>query len=652
MPNGFQSITAIRQECQILASSNPEICEYIEGPPSSAMARGGIPVPGTAETLSGGPLFYLRLTNRRMPGPKPVLMIVAGEHPRELGTTYHSMSFARLLIDGWAGRANPHGWLLDEREIIIVPCLNVDGYELIDIGDGVGENWMVRKAIGSAELDSCSFPPLTATGDQPGTDLARNGAEGWGMTSGDLAGSDKPCEWTHRGSAPENLNESKWIRALIEQWFPSMPTPRPTAGEDMTPGLLLSLHGPLDMITYPLGWDAGPSALTDGYQALADSLATAPPVAGDRWATTGQTFDTMYQIGGSLIDTADSLGVPGIMVEDKTFFQSGSLPTVADAQAQYEDRMRPLLLRAAALALGPMWMSREPAPYDVNQSLEGGPVHVWSSSEIGIAYLEDRCHSLQSDPAVEVSPGDWRADFPPGPIEGAGYYSGSGPHFVRASIDAGPALGFELVSPDQFAETPEIELPEEPPPALPLPLHSWLPGGLHFDGAEIWPVAAQNLPLPMVITAWINPDVGKTDTGTIFGARDTDAPAGQQVDHQFYLYGGNRVVFRWGENSNTETALSNTIRISSGWQFVAASVDDSGAGVAGVRFFRQPLNGTMSEETISTSSIALGTNGIPAAIGGRWPANWFFHGEIAGVRVYDVGLSLAQLEQVAAESWP
>ena len=89
------------------------------------------------KSTSGGPagfdLQVLRITNKNIPGPKPVFFLMAAIHGRELTTSETALRLAETLLQQYG--VNPEiTLLLDYQEIQVLPLTNPDGRKWADQG--------------------------------------------------------------------------------------------------------------------------------------------------------------------------------------------------------------------------------------------------------------------------------------------------------------------------------------------------------------------------------------------------------------------------------------------------------------------------------------------------------------------------------------
>ena len=173
----------------------------------------------------------LVLTDSTIPGPKPVLMVMAAMHPREYVTAEVATRFALDLLHGY-GNDPEITWLLRSREIHVIPQQNPDGRKEVEDGAFWRKN---------TNNDHCGD-----TLDR-GVDLNRNSPWFWG---GPLA-SFNPCDLFFLGpsakSEPETQNIHDYMDAVFLDQKGDMDDPAPLDAE----GVFISLHSFGEVLLYP-----------------------------------------------------------------------------------------------------------------------------------------------------------------------------------------------------------------------------------------------------------------------------------------------------------------------------------------------------------------------------------------------------------------
>jgi len=248
------------------------------------------------KTLPGGAdgyeLYALEITNKAIPGPKPVAVINGGIHAMELTSPEVAMALVKYLTTNY-GYDPDVTWLVDYHKIIILPMLNPDGHKKAEIG----QLW--RKNTDND--DGCNDP------GRWGTDLNRNFYFKWGCCGGSSAA---PCQSTYRGPSPDSEPEiyhyEDFVRSRIpDQWDYSdtLTVPAPVT----TTGILVDMHSYDPSILYPWGWtDANAPNDTD-LKAIAEKYGSLSgyPVKRSLYRVDGLTRDWGY----------GDLGIPTFTVE-------------------------------------------------------------------------------------------------------------------------------------------------------------------------------------------------------------------------------------------------------------------------------------------------------------------------------------------------
>ncbi|MBP7868236.1 MAG: PKD domain-containing protein [Acidobacteria bacterium] len=252
---------------------------------------------------AGGPAGYdllaVRLTNRSIPGPKPVFLLVGETHARELATAETALRFVEHLLTNYAVNADI-ALTLDYAEVWVLPMHNPDGRKFAE----TGEWW--RKNTDSTAGGGCA-------GGDYGIDLNRNCSFLWGGDSSD------PCDETYQGPAAGSEPETTAAQALARFLFPDQRGPGINdPAPDTTTGLSIWLHSYGGDVIWPWGHTYGPAPNSAGLQAIGTKLASLNNYTPNQsstglYTTTGATDDFVY----------GELGVPSFTFEIGTsFFQS------------------------------------------------------------------------------------------------------------------------------------------------------------------------------------------------------------------------------------------------------------------------------------------------------------------------------------------
>ncbi|MEM1204169.1 MAG: M14 family zinc carboxypeptidase [Acidobacteriota bacterium] len=175
----------------------------------------------------------LVLTNSAIAGDKPDLVVMAAMHAREYTTAELVTRFAEYLLDGY-GTDPEITWLLDQREIHILPQVNPDGRKRAESG------LLWRK---NADNDFC------ANTDNRGVDLNRNASFLWG------SGGGFTCGETYRGPSAGSEPETQAVEGYLAAVFPdqrgdALTDPAPDDAE----GVFISVHSFGELVLFP--WEA------------------------------------------------------------------------------------------------------------------------------------------------------------------------------------------------------------------------------------------------------------------------------------------------------------------------------------------------------------------------------------------------------------
>src|SRR6187401_1045296 len=140
---------------------------------------------------NGYDLYVLHITNRNIPGPKPVFWADGDIHAREIATPEVVMRLIDYLLNNYDTNADVR-WLVDHHDIWLMPEVNPDGHHVVEAGGGGNSPYMHRKN-GNNVGGGCSWPPTSS--NHTGVDNNRNFPFKWGCCGGS---SSLVCEQTYR----------------------------------------------------------------------------------------------------------------------------------------------------------------------------------------------------------------------------------------------------------------------------------------------------------------------------------------------------------------------------------------------------------------------------------------------------------------------
>ena len=335
------------------------------------------------DTWQGDDMWMLRLTNRAIPGPKPVFFLMAAIHAREMTTSEVALNLAEHLVTGYGTDADAT-WLLDHHEIRVVPLSNPDGRRVADAG------YLQRKNLNDTNGGGCAEPPTAS--NQFGTDLNRNSSWGWNCCGGSSA---SPCTQTYHGATPASEPETAALQNQILSLFPDQ---RGTHQNDSAPldatGIMITLHSYGRQVLWPWG-DVFPAAPNGNDLELLGGVFASfngytPMQASDLYITDGTTDDWSY----------GELGVASFTFEMGTdFFEScAALPGI-------EQENLGALLYAARVARAPYRLGRGP---DVTQIAVTASTVVTGAPAALNAVVDDAVHG-----GVNIASARYYIDLPP-----------------------------------------------------------------------------------------------------------------------------------------------------------------------------------------------------------------------------------------------
>lgn len=224
------------------------------------------------QTFEGRQIMCLKISdNAETDEGEPAFFLVARHHAREPISSELALETATRLLTYYD--QDPFvKYLVDEREIYIVPRLNMDGAAYDEEQDLV--YW--RKNRRPYELDD---PP-----DCDGVDLNRNYGHHWGS---DMGSSGNPCNDDYRGASAFSEPATQSLLDFVEDH------------ENIT--FLITLHSFGEMILYPWGYKFAPILDSDERDIHTKAAAHFAAFSGyldqqasDLYPTSGDTTDWAY----------------------------------------------------------------------------------------------------------------------------------------------------------------------------------------------------------------------------------------------------------------------------------------------------------------------------------------------------------------------
>jgi hypothetical protein len=323
-PGYYHTYDAVQSELQAVAAAHPTIVSLND-------------LGGTWETAHGlatRHIWAARISGAAS-GTKPAILLVAAYHAREIVTPELALRALHLFADDY-GRDPLLTYLVDNREIWIVPLANPDGWARVQ----AGAEWWRKNANPTAFCGSS--PGTNASPAHPGVDLNRNHTYQWNAGGG---ASTDPCADTYQGPSAASELETFAMQTLIAS---------------IRPTTLITWHAFGNMVLWPWDYRADSTGADPVLNALGGRLAA---IAGYQGGPGGST---LYLTTGELTDWAwANHQTAGFTIEVGSLADTGGNPfvppysTVARywtenrGAALYLARVGDLASRAAAPDVGP-----------------------------------------------------------------------------------------------------------------------------------------------------------------------------------------------------------------------------------------------------------------------------------------------------------
>ncbi len=266
LPSGYMTYADLTRKLQALEQAYPRLVTLEDVGDTYLKKTGKAP---------NNDIWAISITNKRALGSKPALMLVAGMHARELAPVELVMKLAEELTAGY-GKDPEITKLMDTREVVLLPMVNVDGRIEVEKGD----NWQ-RKNLN------------TSRGS--GVDLNRNfdshwNYEGLNPPSSWLRGLKNPNSQTYSGTAPASEPETQTVQNMYRR------KPNITMAMD--------IHAYGEMFFWPLGFQKAPIPEVPQYRNVWESTFKKLGYTGGTslellYPTSGTTDDYGYEKHGA-----------------------------------------------------------------------------------------------------------------------------------------------------------------------------------------------------------------------------------------------------------------------------------------------------------------------------------------------------------------
>lgn len=292
----YRTVEQTYDDLEALATTDPQLARWMDVGDSWEKTQG----------LGGYDLHALILTNQAIAGPKPVFMVIAASHARELATAETAARFAEMLFEGY-GEDPDITWILDYFEIHVVPHHNPDGRKIAEAqcSSGCAPGW--RK---NTNQDYCMVSP-----SDRGADLNRNAS---GSFWGGPFSSVNQCNSTYRGASAASEPETSDLEVHAAATFPDFRNAAPndflTPADGEADGIFISIHSFGEIVFYPWeGIEQAPPNLA-GLRALSQKMGYSTTYAACQncmlGPASGTNVDHVYEM----------LGVPSFTFEIGTAF--------------------------------------------------------------------------------------------------------------------------------------------------------------------------------------------------------------------------------------------------------------------------------------------------------------------------------------------
>ena len=219
-------------------------------------------------TPQGRSLYCLKISdNAGTTEDEPACFFNGATHAREPLGTNCCVAFATKLLSEY-GRDSVSTWLVNNREIYIVPVMNADGYVYNSDSGGAESNWRKNRRS--------PVPP------DIGVDLNRNYGYKWGYS--DWGSSKRPWDETYRGPSPFSEPETQTIRDFLAVYKPRD---------------CMDLHTFGQYNMYPWGYGNVPPPDQAMLEEVVDTFQ-----ANNHYPTslTGQVYSAIYPCNGMSVD--------------------------------------------------------------------------------------------------------------------------------------------------------------------------------------------------------------------------------------------------------------------------------------------------------------------------------------------------------------
>jgi hypothetical protein len=339
--DGYRTVAEMRALLESSAAQHPDLTQFF--------IYGSSWEKTNSQSQQGHDLFGIRLTNRLKAGPKPVFLLIAAVHARELSTSEIALRLVRHLLDNYSSDGDAR-WLLDEHEVVVVPVVNPDGRVIAERG------YLQRKNTNNTYGGECAQPP--SPGNHFGVDLNRNHTFQWGEVN---RPSEPPCGQTFPGSSAASEPETRAIPDLALSLFPDQRGPAITdaAPQDAT-GVMITLHSTGNLVLWPWGSTGSPAPNANELSMIGTKFAAyngyRPQQSIHLYPTSGTTDEWLYGelgVASFTFEIGLTVGPCGGFFAPFSCLEGG-------ADGEFWQRNLPALMYAARIARAPYQLVHGP----------------------------------------------------------------------------------------------------------------------------------------------------------------------------------------------------------------------------------------------------------------------------------------------------
>lgn len=297
LPAGYMTFAQLRGRLQSLAQAYPQLVRLEDAGDTWEKSQGQAP---------DHDIWAVHLNGQQRAG-KPVVLMTGGVHARELAPVEMLVKLLDKLTSGY-GKDPRITQLLNTREVVIMPMVNVDGRVKVEQGAA----WQRKNTHGS------------------GVDLNRNFDNHWNYD-----GLNVPASWKnglanpngeiYSGSGPASEPETQVVQAMMQR---------------LHPVVFIDMHSYGDLMLWPLGYSSSDIPQAPQYRALWEQSMKPLGFQGGNspqilYPTTSTTRDYAYEKLGALsmtLEIGDDFRPGYAEVESMWAKMNGPLLTIMESK--------------------------------------------------------------------------------------------------------------------------------------------------------------------------------------------------------------------------------------------------------------------------------------------------------------------------------